>query len=40
MMAQYGHFVMQWQKRPDGVWLIDHCYRVPLPESWTPPTQP
>jgi ketosteroid isomerase-like protein len=32
--AQYGRFVMNWRRDPNGVWLIARYYRVPLPEGW------
>jgi uncharacterized protein (TIGR02246 family) len=28
---QHGKFVMQWVRQPDGRWLIERLFRVPLP---------
>jgi uncharacterized protein (TIGR02246 family) len=28
---QSGRFVMQWVRQPDGAWLIERHFRVPLP---------
>jgi uncharacterized protein (TIGR02246 family) len=30
--AQQGKFVAQWARQPDGAWLIERMYRIPLPE--------
>ncbi len=28
---QHGRFVMQWERQPDGRWLIQRYFRVPVP---------
>ena len=28
---QHGRFVMQWVRQPDGTWLIQRLFRVPVP---------
>jgi ketosteroid isomerase-like protein len=28
---QHGKFVMQWVRQPDGGWLIERLFRVPMP---------
>ena len=35
LSEQYGRFVVEWLRQPDGAWLIHRYYRVPLPG---PPT--
>ncbi|HQR17827.1 MAG TPA: nuclear transport factor 2 family protein [Gemmatimonadales bacterium] len=30
---QHGRFVMEWVRQPDGRWLIQRYYRVPLPAA-------
>ncbi len=30
---QHGRFVMEWVRQPDGRWLIQRYYRVPLPSA-------
>lgn len=37
MSEQYGRFVIEWLRQPDGSWLIHRYYRVPLPG---PPSVP
>ncbi len=29
---QRGRFVIEWKRQPDGAWLIERLYRIPLPE--------
>ena len=30
---QHGKFVAQWLRQPDGAWLIERMYRIPLPAT-------
>lgn len=36
---QHGKFVMQWVRQPDGGWLIERQFRVPLPSTPASATQ-
>jgi len=31
LSEQHGEFVTQWVRQPDGTWLIQRFYRIPLP---------
>ncbi|HMG17994.1 MAG TPA: nuclear transport factor 2 family protein [Gemmatimonadales bacterium] len=33
LSEQYGKFVTQWVRQPDGSWLIQRFYRIPLPSA-------
>ncbi|MGH7645888.1 MAG: hypothetical protein ACREMR_09915 [Gemmatimonadales bacterium] len=33
---QHGRFVTQWVRPPDGTWLIQRCFRVPIPSPPSP----
>ncbi len=33
LSEQHGRFVIEWRRQPDGSWLIDRYYRVPLPAA-------
>ncbi len=37
---QYGRFVIQWLRQPDGEWLIHRYYRVPEPMRPAAPLAP
>jgi uncharacterized protein (TIGR02246 family) len=38
LSEQHGKFVIQWRRQPDGAWLIERYYRVPLPAAPAPST--